>query len=384
MVTPTPLSDTQLSETRLRDLADDIQRWSQELGFAQCGIATTQIDTHGERLEAWLNQGYHGEMDYMAAHGSKRYQPDALEPGTLRVISLRMNYYPEAEAAAGVVQPPSGKRVNPAIVPARNLIHQPDNAAISRYTLGRDYHKLIKSRLKQLASRITAAVPNHHYRIFVDSAPVLERALAEKAGLGWIGKNTMLIHPQAGSYFFLSEIYTDLPLPAQAEVHENRCGSCSACMDVCPTNAFVAPYVLDARKCISYLTIELKGAIPEALRAKMGNRIFGCDDCQLFCPWNKFTTPSHEPDFQPRHNLNDQQLIDLFAWDEATFLKRTEGSAIRRTGYENWLRNIAVALGNANTSAAVVTALSSRASHPSAIVREHVAWALAQHASAAP
>lgn len=369
-----------LTETQLIALAGEIKQWSIELGFAQCGITDGQIDLHGERLNAWLASGYQGEMGYMGEHGSKRYRPHELEPGTLRVISLRMDYYPASESDKSLSAPTTvAKPTNPVLEHARSLPLQPEKATISRYTLGRDYHKLIKNRLKKLAIRITEAFPDHQYRIFVDSAPVLERALAEQAGLGWIGKNTLLIHPQAGSYFFLSEIYTDIPLPISPKPIENHCGSCQRCLEVCPTNAFVGPYVLDARRCISYLTIELKGSIPEELRPLMGNRIFGCDDCQLFCPWNKFTQVSQEEDFQPRHNLDDSALIELFAWDEVTFLKNTEGSAIRRTGYESWLRNLAIALGNAPPTPQITAALIARSSHPSAIVREHVNWALAQH-----
>lgn len=344
----------------LQDLAQSIKRWAEELGFQQAGITGVNLGDHERRLNDWLARGYHGEMDYMARHGSKRSRPAELVEGTLRVISLRMDYYPDT-------------------TPAQAVLDNPQDAYISRYTLGRDYHKLIRKRLTQLVERIETQLPGHQFRVFTDSAPVLERALAQQAGLGWIGKNTMLINPKAGSYFFLAEVYTDLPLPLDPPFTKHHCGSCRACLDICPTQAFVEPGVLDARRCISYLTIELKGAIPEELRPLMGNRVFGCDDCQLICPWNRFSRFTREPDFAPRHRLDSSQLADLFLWSEEEFLKRTEGSAIRRTGYEGWLRNLAVGLGNAPTSEAVINALQQRADHPSPLVREHVAWALAQH-----
>tara|TARA_A100001391_G_scaffold199840_1_gene183504 strand:- start:1746 stop:2573 length:828 start_codon:yes stop_codon:yes gene_type:complete len=255
----------------------------------------------------------------------------------------------------------------------------PDAAYISRYALGRDYHKLIRRRLQQLAERIEQLIGPFGYRAFVDSAPVMERALATRSGLGWIGKNTMLINRKAGSYFFLGELYTDLPLPIDAPQQTEHCGKCTACLTACPTDAFVGPHLLDARRCISYLTIELKGAIPEALRKPMGNRVFGCDDCQLVCPWNRFAKATEEADFTPRHNLDQASLVELFRWDEATFLKRTEGSPVRRIGHERWLRNLAIGLGNATSSINVIEALKLRQTHPSALVREHVDWALAQH-----
>ena len=344
-------------------LASQIKQWGQALGFQHIGITDIDLGEHEAHLDRWLAQNFQGELDYMAKHGSKRAHPEQLIPGTLRVISARMDY------------------LTPGIDPRGQQPEQ--NAEVSRYALGRDYHKLIRKRLTRLAKQvdqhIEASGYDGHYRAFVDSAPVLERALAEKAGLGWIGKNTMLLSREAGSYFFLGEIYTNLPLPIDPPQATNHCGDCTACLDICPTQAFVKPYVLDARRCISYLTIELKGAIPEELRPKMGNRIFGCDDCQVVCPWNKFAQFSDETDFQPRHGLDDAELIELFNWNEAEFLQKTEGSAIRRTGYENWLRNIAVALGNAATTADVVAALKARVDHPSALIQEHVAWALAQH-----
>lgn len=344
----------------LDNLADQIRDWAQELGFQAVGINDADTGAHGERLKAWLDAGMNGEMSYMADHGTKRYRPDELVPGTRRVISVRMDYLPSPDSPAQVLQ-------------------NREKAYISRYTLGRDYHKLVRKRLAQLARRIDEALAGHNHRAFVDSAPVLERALAQRAGLGWIGKNTMLIHPKAGSFFFLGEIFTSAPLQVDEPFTTEHCGSCSACLDVCPTDAFDGPYQLDARRCISYLTIELKGAIPEPLRAKMGNRVFGCDDCQLVCPWNKFSKPTDKDDFQPRHHLDNSELAELFLWTEAEFLKRTEGSAIRRTGYEGWLRNLAVGLGNAPSTIPVIEALKQRADHPSALVREHVHWALRRH-----
>ncbi len=341
-------------------LAQMIKRWSRELGFQQTGISAGQLDADERRLSAWLEAGFHGDMDYMARHGTRRSRPHELVPGTVRVISVRMDYLPARARAATAV------------------LDQPGTAYISRYALGRDYHKLMRKRLQALALRIGAQVGEFGYRVFVDSAPVLEKPLARDAGLGWIGKHTNLINKQAGSWFFLGELYTDLPLPVD-EAATDHCGSCRSCMDVCPTQAIVGPYRLDARRCISYLTIENPGPIPVRFRKAMGNRIYGCDDCQLFCPWNKFAHPTGEDDFNPRHGLDEADLLDLFAWDEQTFLERTEGSAIRRIGHEAWLRNIAVALGNAPRSPAVVQGLQRRRTHPSALVREHVEWALEQH-----
>jgi epoxyqueuosine reductase len=346
------------------ELAEQIRQWALELGFQQLGITGVDLGEHPAYLQRWLEAGYHGDMDWMARHGSKRTRPAELVPGTLRVLSLRMDYLHDGRDPVAVLE-------------------DPGRAYISRYTLGRDYHKLIRKRLGKLARWIEEAAGGRH-RAFVDSAPVLERAIAERAGLGWIAKNTMLINPTAGSWFFLGEIYTDLPLPVDTPQREKHCGSCRACLDICPTDAFVGPFELDARRCISYLTIEHPGSIDETLRPLMGNRIFGCDDCQLVCPWNKFATPTDEKDFRPRHGLDDAELIALFLWDEATWLARTEGSAIRRIGHERWLRNLAIALGNAPTSSDVVDALAARADHPSALVREHVAWALGRHNAAAP
>ncbi|HEY3858770.1 MAG TPA: tRNA epoxyqueuosine(34) reductase QueG [Gammaproteobacteria bacterium] len=343
-------------------LAARIKTWGQELGFQQLGIAGVELPEDEQRLLTWLEAGRHGEMGYMQQHGTRRSRPDELVPGTLRVISARMDYWP-ADAAD-----------------AEELLTRPEQAYVARYALGRDYHKLMRGRLQKLADRIQAEIGAFGYRAFTDSAPVLEKALARGAGLGWIGKHTALINKDAGSWFFLGELFTDLPLPMD-EAASDHCGTCRNCMDVCPTAAIVAPYQLDARRCIAYLTIEHKGPIPEEFRAAMGNRVFGCDDCQLFCPWNKFAQATNESDFKPRHGLDNAKLTELFGWSEAEFLKRTEGSAIRRTGYEGWLRNLAIGLGNAPTSEDVVTALRSRVSHPSELVREHVAWALAQHAS---
>ncbi|HLW75055.1 MAG TPA: tRNA epoxyqueuosine(34) reductase QueG [Gammaproteobacteria bacterium] len=343
-------------------LATRIKHWGRELGFQQLGIAGVELPEDERRLLDWLKSERHGQMDYMQRHGTRRSRPGELVPGTLRVISARMDYWPGEGPEA------------------ETLLDRRDRAYVARYALGRDYHKVLRGRLQKLADRIQEEIGAFGYRAFADSAPVLEKALARDAGLGWIGKHTNLINKDAGSWFFLGELFTDLPLPLDAQASDH-CGSCRACMDVCPTQAIVGPYELDARRCIAYLTIEHKGSIPEEFRKPMGNRVFGCDDCQLFCPWNKFAKASAEADFKPRTALDGPELTELFAWTEAEFLKRTEGSAIRRTGYEGWLRNIAVALGNAPTSDEVVAALRSRESHPSELVREHVSWALKQHKS---
>lgn len=353
-----------LSTERLAQLAHEIKTWGAELGFQSVGIADTELGAAETRLLEWLGKGRHGEMQWMERHGTRRSRPAELIPGTLRVISVRADYLPPAGADP------------------QRVLEDPSLAYVSRYALGRDYHKLLRPRLQRLAERIEQHIGPFGYRAFVDSAPVLEKALAEKAGLGWIGKHSNLLEARTGSWFFLGELYTDLPLPVD-QAAENHCGSCRACLDVCPTGAIVAPYEVDARLCISYLTIELRGSIPVQLRPLIGNRIYGCDDCQLFCPWNKFARPSGEPDFAPRHHLDRSELIDLFAWDEGTFLDRTAGSAIRRIGHESWLRNIAVALGNAPRSPAVIAALESRREHPSAVVREHVLWALERHGAGA-
>jgi epoxyqueuosine reductase len=349
-----------LTDIELTELAAAVKGWGRDLGFGQIGIASVELSDDGKFLTDWLALNRHGVMDYMSRHGEKRWQPEKLIPGTLRAITARMDYWPESARDADEV------------------LSNPMIAYVSRYALGRDYHKLMRARLADLAERIDAAVGPRGHRVFVDSAPVLEKALARNAGLGWIGKHTNLLHRNAGSYFFLGEILTDLPLPVDDPVSAH-CGSCAACIDVCPTKAIVAPYQLDARRCISYLTIELRGSIPVEFRKALGNRIYGCDDCQLVCPWNKYAKPTAEPDFAPRHGLDNSQLVELFGWTEAEFLQRTEGSAIRRIGYECWLRNIAVALGNAPSSAQIVAALTARQNDSSALVREHVAWALHQH-----
>ena len=341
-------------------LAELIRTWGRELGFQQLGIAGVALGQDEAHLRDWLAKGQHGRMDYMARHGDKRSRPDELVPGTLRVVSVRMDYGTGDDVEAWAT------------------LEKGERAYVARYALGRDYHKVMRNRLQKLADRIAAHAGPFGYRAFVDSGPVLERALARDAGLGWIGKHSCLINRSAGSWFFLGEILTDLPLPADVPATAH-CGTCSRCIEVCPTGAIVAPYRVDARRCISYLTIELKQAIPEDLRALVGNRIFGCDDCQLACPWNKFAVRSDEPDFRVRNDLDRATLAELFAWDEVQFLHRTEGSAIRRAGHEGWLRNIAVALGNAPTTPDVLAALASRRDDPSALVREHVAWALSRH-----
>ena len=342
------------------DLRASIHRWGSELGFQQVGISDLDLAAAESRLARWIERKFHGEMGYMARHGLKRSRPALLEPGTVSVISVRMDYLPEQQNSA-----------------AQLLDHQ-SKAYISRYALGRDYHKVLRGRLRAFARRIGAEIGPFGYRVFVDSAPVLEKPLAEKAGLGWIGKHTNLINRSAGSWFFLGELYTDLPLAADKPA-TGHCGTCRACIDVCPTNAIVAPYQLDARRCISYLTIELKDSIPESLRKSIGNRVYGCDDCQIFCPWNKFAQQTDEQDYAPRHGLDQAELVDLFAWDEETWLAKTEGSAIRRIGYEQWLRNIAIGLGNAATTPTVVRALKLALGSPYPLVIEHVQWALRQH-----
>jgi epoxyqueuosine reductase len=336
------------------DLARRIKAWALELGFEAAGIADADLSAAEPRLMQWLAQGRHGEMEYMARHGALRARPAELQPGTLRVICCRLAYHLAED-------PP----------------RSPDEAVISKYARGRDYHKVVRARLQQLCDRIAAEVGGFGYRVYSDSAPVMEVELARKAGLGWRGKHTLLLD-RAGSWFFLGEVYTDLPLPCDEPAQEH-CGSCRRCIDACPTGAITAPYEVDARRCISYLTIEHKSAIPEALRPLIGNRVYGCDDCQTACPWNGFAQPSGVADFAPRQGLERAKLVELFAWSEADFDERTRGSAIRRIGYERWLRNLAIGLGNAPTSREVVAALRARADHPSALVREHVHWALSQH-----
>jgi epoxyqueuosine reductase len=342
-------------------LATRIREWAHELGFQAVGISDTDITAAESGLLEWLSQGWHGELDYMANHGTKRSRPEELVPGTLRVVSLRMNYFPPNARESWEVLADDG------------------SAYISRYALGRDYHKVMRDRLAKLADRIRAEIPEYNGRVFTDSAPVMEVELARKAGLGWRGKHTLLLSREHGSWFFLGEIFLNLPLPVDASQQEH-CGSCTRCIDICPTRAIIEPYRVDARRCISYLTIELKGKIPTELRPQIGNRIYGCDDCQLVCPWNGFAKSTIEPDFMVRHGLDDVSLVELFAWDETEFKAKLAGSAIYRIGYEQWLRNIAVALGNATRGAAVIAALKLRVNHESALVREHVEWALLQHA----
>ncbi len=340
-------------------LAQQIKLWGQQLGFSEVGITDIDLTKHEAQLQRWLDAGYHGSMDYMAAHGMKRARPSELVPGTQRVISVKMNYLP----------PDSGF--------AKNLKNN-EKAYISRYALGRDYHKLMRNRLKQLGKKIEQQVGDYGFRPFVDSAPVLERQLAEKAGLGWRGKHSLLINKEAGSWFFLGELFVDLPLPIDDENTFEGCGKCVACITLCPTGAIVEPYVVDARKCISYLTIEHQGAIPEQYRTLMGNRIYGCDDCQLVCPWNRYGQITDEQDFHSRTQLKNKDLLALFAWDETTFLTNTEGSPIRRIGHERWLRNIAVGLGNADFSPAIIHALEDKRKTVSDMVNEHIEWALTQ------
>ncbi len=342
-------------------LAQTIKTLARSAGFQRCGISDIDLGDDEAHLHDWLAQGLYGSMDWMARHGDKRSRPQELLPGTVRVISVGLDYGRDGEQAWATLA--DGER-----------------AYVARYALGRDYHKLMRQRLQALADRLAEEVGPFGHRVFVDSAPVLERALARNAGLGWIGKHTCLIDKDGGSWFFLGEIYVDLPLPIDAPASEH-CGTCTRCIDVCPTQAITAPYRLDARRCISYLTIEHEGSIDEALRPLIGNRIFGCDDCQLVCPWNKFAKKTDEPDFRARNDLDNATLTQLFAWTQDEFLQRTEGSAIRRSGYGRWLRNIAIALGNAPGSMEVINALESRRHSDNAVVQEHVLWALAQHAA---
>ncbi|MDR9850308.1 tRNA epoxyqueuosine(34) reductase QueG [Herbaspirillum huttiense] len=373
-----PIGSTAIADPAgLAALAAAIKAWGRELGFAEVRIADVDLSHREAGFQAWLEKGYHGEMDYMASHGLKRARPAELVPGTVRVVSVRMPYLPAAADPDQPEQPDWRAREE-----ARSA--DPAAAQVSIYARGRDYHKVLRARLQQLATRIEGRIGPFGYRVFTDSAPVMEVALAEKAGLGWRGKHTLLLHREAGSMFFLGEMLTDLPLPVDEPV-TSHCGQCSACITACPTGAIVAPYELDARRCISYLTIELKGSIPQDLRPLIGNRIYGCDDCQLYCPWNKFAQRASLPDFDPRHGLDRASLVELFGWSEEVFLKNTEGSAIRRIGHERWLRNLAVGLGNAADApshrgdAEIVAALRARLDHPSALVAEHVAWALARH-----
>ena len=344
-----------------------IQAWGRELGFSHVGVAGVDLSSAEPGLQAWLAQGFHGDMGFMASHGLRRARPAELVPGTVSVITARMDYLPRAT--------PEGW---PGIELAR--LNRPGEAIVSIYARGRDYHKVLRSRLQKLAERIARQVGPLGHRAFTDSAPVLEAELAQRSGQGWRGKHTLVLNREGGSMFFLGEIYVDIALPVSEPVSEH-CGACAACIAACPTQAILGPGRLDARRCISYLTIEHAGPIPEDLRPLIGNRIYGCDDCQLVCPWNKFATRSPLPDFDPREGLTGSTLVELFAWTEETFLRRTEGSPIRRIGHERWLRNIAVAMGNAlgkRHEPSIVAALQGRSSHPSALVREHVAWALAR------
>ncbi len=346
-----------MNDHTLQQLAGQIKTLGAELGFSGVAIADIHLEKHERRLKQWLANGFNGEMGYMESHGLKRTRPEQLIAGTVRVITVRMNY------------------LNQPMAEARKTLNDANKGYISRYALGRDYHKVIRKRLQKLATRICELAGPFGYRAFCDSAPVMEKALAEKSGHGWIGKHTNLINRQQGSWFFLGELYTDLPLPIDPPVH-SHCGSCSACMEVCPTQAIVAPWQLDARRCISYLTIELKGSIPVKFREAIGNRIYGCDDCQLACPWNRYARLAAEEDFRSRHTLDDPSLCELFNWSEQDFRQLTEGSAIRRIGYRQWLRNVAVALGNSPRSERVRETLKARQSSSSELVREHVQWAL--------
>ena len=348
-----------INQQQLQKLASDIEIWALELGFGQASIIIPDLSLEHRLLKKWLDKGYHGQMHYLANHSELRRKPLDLVPHSCRIISVRMDYSPPAKNSI-------------------DILRDRDKAYIARYTLGRDYHKTVKKRLNKLAERIAQETAQLGYRAFVDSAPIMERAIAEQAGLGWSGKHTLLINRKAGSYFFLAELFIDIPLPTSEKKVMNNCGRCTACLDICPTQAFVGANILDARRCISYLTIESKEAIPVELRSKIGNRIFGCDDCQLICPWNKFAQHSPEDDFKPRHHLDDISLLELFDWDEATFLKNTEGSAIRRTGHRGWLRNIAVALGNSNGGTEVQQALEEKLLDCHPLVGEHIQWALTQ------
>jgi len=348
-----------VNSTDLQQLAQEIKLLGQSLGFQQVGITDTELSDAEKQLSNWLAAGFHGEMNYMQKHGTKRTRPNELHEGTIRVISCRMDYLPEHMSRT------------------KDLMKDPVRAYISRYSLGRDYHKLIRKKLQKLASLIEQKIGPFGYRVFVDSAPVMEKAIAEKAGLGWVGKHSNVLNKEAGSWFFLGELYIDLPLPVDKSTEEH-CGRCTDCIDICPTQAIVAPYTVDARRCISYLTIELRGSIPEEFRKAMGNRIYGCDDCQQVCPWNRFASLTDEQDFMARQHLDTANLIDIFSWDEKTFLKNTEGSAIRRIGYESWIRNIAIALGNAPHAERIINTLNEKLYDDSPIIREHVQWAIQQ------
>lgn len=343
---------------QMQELKNKIELWSKELGFQQLGVADTDLAEAEKKLQQWLEEGKNGTMEWMAKHGNKRSRPDQLEPGTIRVISVRMDYLPE-------------EKTDP-----RDLLEQPSQGYVARYALGRDYHKLMRQRLQKLADRIELEIEDFQYRVFCDSAPVMEKPLGEKAGLGWRGKHTNLINKDDGSWFFLGEIYTNLPLPLDS-LAQDHCGSCQACIDVCPTKAITGPYQLDARRCISYLTIEHEGPIAKELRPLMGNRIYGCDDCQLFCPWNKFAKVTREADFQPRNGLDNPELVKLLGWTKKTFEEKLQGSPIRRIGYERWQRNIAIALGNAEPGdSTIINGLFRAQGATSRMVDEHIQWAL--------
>lgn len=347
-----------------KSLATQIKIWGKELGFADVGISDTDLSDYEAQYFNWIGENFHGEMDYMHRHGTKRTRPNELEPGTLSIISVRLNYFDsDAEIAS-------------------QQLHNHKKAYVSRYALGKDYHKLIRKRLQALADKINAVCDNFHYRAFTDSAPVLERPIAEKAGLGFIGKNSLIIHPRAGSWFFLGELYTNLQLPADEPFNKQGCGPCKACIDECPTQAIVDNTVIDARRCISYLTIEYKEAIPTELRSLMGNRIYGCDDCQLVCPWNKFTQPTKEMAFKDNQNLDSASLVDLWLWSESQFMKNLEGSPIRRIGYAQWNRNLAIAIGNAKAEDdflnELITHLKTKLGKISPLVDEHIEWAITQ------
>ncbi len=341
-------------------LAADIKRWGRELGFAEIGITDTDLTNAETEHQAWIKKGFHGDMDYMAKHGTKRTRPYELVAGTSRVISARLDYLP------------------PKAKDSWQTMQDGEKAFISRYALGRDYHKVMRNKLQKLCDKISMHIGNFEYRAFTDSAPVLEVALADKAGLGWRGKHTLLINKDHGSWFFLGEIYTNLPLPIDKKA-TNHCGSCSSCIEICPTRAITKPYEVDARRCISYLTIELKTAIPIEFRPLIGNRVYGCDDCQLVCPWNKFAEITQESDFNVRNGLDDISLVECFSWSEVKFKQKMAGSAIYRIGYEQWLRNIAVGLGNAPSSPEVINTLKIRENDESELIKEHVKWALQQH-----
>ncbi|GAB6069986.1 tRNA epoxyqueuosine(34) reductase QueG [Thiomicrorhabdus hydrogeniphila] len=360
---PASISDN-LSKITPNDLSNQIKIWGKELGFADIGISDIQLSAYEAKYFNWIGENFHGQMDYMERHGTKRTRPNELEPGTSTIISVRMNYF-DAHSNHAIQQ-----------------LHSTDKAYVSRYALGKDYHKLMRKRLQSLANKINEVTDNFQYRAFSDSAPVLERPIAEKAGLGFIGKNSLIIHPRAGSWFFLGEIYTNLELPADAPFEKQGCGPCTACIQECPTQAIVDNAVIDSRRCISYLTIEYKGSIPVELRSLMGNRIYGCDDCQLVCPWNKFTQETQEVAFKAKNQMDSATLLELWAWNEKEFLQRLEGSAIRRIGYEQWNRNLAVSIGNMqstqNITQQAIKALQTKLGQINPLVDEHIEWAIEQ------